>query len=305
MRPDDFFLNPWTPVVFGVAYFAITKTLSHYQDGKNRMQGKRWKAFVVIHNMILAVYSGWTFASTAPAFFGAFWRAFNEGGTAGLLHVLCDSDTAAWAATQFVSARPYFAYTFYISKFYEVIDTAIILAKGKRVGMLQSYHHTGAIWTMFAGFRTGAFPIWIFVVFNSFIHTLMYIFYTCSALKIPFPTFLKKSLTKLQITQFLIGGSLAASYLFIQLPTFAQHKDAVLDKLSFGQLSLESVARMGTQCVVDQGQRAAVWLNVAYLIPLTYLFGAFFVKSYQAKSKAAQKKAKIASEAKAGGIKAE
>ena len=67
----------------------------------------------------------------------------------------------------------------------------------------------------------------------------------------------------------MIGGSLAASYLFIQLPTFALHKDAVLDKLSFGQLSLESVARMGTQCVVDQGQRAAVWLNVAYLIPLT------------------------------------
>ena len=60
VTPDDFFLNPWVPVVFGVLYFAVTKTLSHYQDGKNRMQGKRWKAFVVIHNMILAVYSGWT-----------------------------------------------------------------------------------------------------------------------------------------------------------------------------------------------------------------------------------------------------
>ena len=41
----------------------------------------------------------------------------------------------------------------------------------------------------------------------SFIHTLMYLFYTCSALKLPFPTFLKKSLTKLQITQFLVGGA--------------------------------------------------------------------------------------------------
>lgn len=57
---DDFFLNPWTPLAFGLIYFAVTKTLSHYQDGKNRMQGKRWKAFIVAHNMFLAVYSGWT-----------------------------------------------------------------------------------------------------------------------------------------------------------------------------------------------------------------------------------------------------
>lgn len=39
----------------------------------------------------------------------------------------------------------------------------------------------------------------------------------------------------------------------------------MLDKLSFGQLSLESVARMGTQCVVDQGQRAAVWLSASLI----------------------------------------
>lgn len=68
--------------------------------------------------------------------------------------------------------------------------------------------------------------------------------------------------------QFLIGGSLAASYLFIQLPALAQTSPLV-EGLSFGNLSVESVARMGTQCVVDTAQRAAVWLNVIYLIPLS------------------------------------
>lgn len=58
----------------------------------------------------------------------------------GLVHVFCDTDMAAWTATQF----PFFCYTFYLSKFYEVLDTVIILAKGKKVGMLQSYHHTGS-----------------------------------------------------------------------------------------------------------------------------------------------------------------
>lgn len=92
------------------------------------------------------------FSSTAPAFFGAFWRSWLEGGLPGvfplavarrgagpeadcvfspkgLIHVFCDSDMAAWGATTF----PYFCYTFYLSKFFEVIDTAIILAKGKKV----------------------------------------------------------------------------------------------------------------------------------------------------------------------------
>lgn len=106
----------------------------------------------------------------------------------GLLHAMCDTTMTLWSETVFTKQ----AYIFYLSKvssverlhghfgadlseqFYEVIDTAIILAKGKKVGMLQSYHHTGAIWTMFAGVRTSATPIWIFVCFNSFIHSVMY-----------------------------------------------------------------------------------------------------------------------------------
>lgn len=39
--------------------------------------------------------------------------------------------------------------------------------------MLQSYHHCGAIWTMYSAYVTQAMPIWLFVVFNSFIHSIM------------------------------------------------------------------------------------------------------------------------------------
>lgn len=119
------------------------------------------------------------FVSTAPAFFGAFYRGFVNGGISGLTHVFCDSDMsvprppsvrssylrlhsarrAAWTATSF----PRYCYIFYLSKFYEVLDTVILLGKGKKVGMLQSYHHTGAMWTMFAGYSTMSMPIWIFV----------------------------------------------------------------------------------------------------------------------------------------------
>ena len=59
-RRYDLFLNPATPIIFGIVYFITAKTLSHYSDGKNRMQGPIWNAVIVLHNIILAVYSGWT-----------------------------------------------------------------------------------------------------------------------------------------------------------------------------------------------------------------------------------------------------
>ena len=67
----------------------------------------------------------------------------------------------------------YYGWIFYLSKFYEILDTAIILAKGKKSSTLQTYHHAGAILCMWAGIRYMGPPIWIFVLYNSGIHALM------------------------------------------------------------------------------------------------------------------------------------
>ncbi|GAA5880703.1 hypothetical protein JCM8547_007570 [Rhodosporidiobolus lusitaniae] len=348
-RPDgipfpsayDAFMNPITPFLFGVIYFAVAKTLSHFQNGKNRIKGRGWDVAVVAHNVFLAAYSAWTFVGTAPQIFGAFWRGWVSDGVAGLTHAFCDSQLSVWGSNTF----PRYTYIFYLSKYYEIVDTAILLLKGKKVGMLQSYHHMGAVWTMFAGYRSQAMPIWLFCVFNSFIHTVMYCYYAVTSMKLPFPQFIKRNITRMQITQFLIGGSLAASYLFIKLPdlpsfatsvdqaaaqfhtavdeaaaslhlaageaaasfssaageakaSFQSAADAAAAQLQGAASSLESsmgtLRREGAQCLVNAAQRSAVWLNVAYLIPLTYLFAAFFVKTYRrgaaAKARAAQEK---------------
>lgn len=67
----------------------------------------------------------------------------------------------------------YYGWIFYLSKFYEVLDTMIILAKGRRSSTLQTYHHAGAMLSMWAGIRWMSPPIWIFCWYNSGIHTLM------------------------------------------------------------------------------------------------------------------------------------
>lgn len=57
------------------------------------------------------------------------------------------------------------------------MDTIIILLKGRRSSLLQTYHHAGAIITMYMGYNYRAHPIWIFTTFNSFVHTIMYAYY--------------------------------------------------------------------------------------------------------------------------------
>lgn len=82
----------------------------------------------------------------------------------------------------------FYGWLFYISKFYEVVDTFIILAKGKKSSVLQTYHHAGAMMCMWAGIRYMAPPIWMFVLVNSGIHALMvsFVLPTCLLLSLPF-----------------------------------------------------------------------------------------------------------------------
>lgn len=67
----------------------------------------------------------------------------------------------------------FYGWLFYLSKFYEVVDTMIILLKGKKSSFLQTYHHAGAMLCMWAGIRYMSPPIWMFVFVNSGIHTIM------------------------------------------------------------------------------------------------------------------------------------
>lgn len=149
----------------------------------------------------------------------------------------------------------------------------------------------------------------------------------------------KRTLTTLQITQFLVGASYAMSHSFISYvipvtttitetvtpsaptassasaaaaaePTAATGLLENLKALVFGAASKVSEAaaavsqpaaseaepqiRVRTetnyvtqQCITTDGSTFAIWLNVLYLAPLTYLFVKFFISSYLRSGKAA------------------
>lgn len=94
-----------------------------------------------------------------------------------------------------------------------------------------------------------------------------------TAFNIRVPTVIKRSLTSLQISQFIIGASAAMVHSFISYLVPVQAG-------GFG------TRYQKVDCIDTTGQTFAIWLNVFYLAPLTYLFMSFFVASYLRRSKA-------------------
>lgn len=160
-----------------------------------------------------------------------------------------------------------------------------------------------------------------------------YTYYTLTAFSVPIPNTLKRSLTTMQIIQFLVGVAYAALHSFVsysipvRVPFFKEAISVtanatssatatataanimdIIKKLLFRAVGGEGVAEnvnaahtpgiieqtnplgAGTikyrtayktiPCIDTSGQTLAIWLNVFYLAPLTFLFARFFVKSY-------------------------
>ncbi|CAO3571365.1 unnamed protein product [Mortierella alpina] len=206
-------------------------------------------ALVFVHNTILCIYSAWTF-------YGMFFAWKKALSTHTFMEAVCDTDGTFW------DSLGYYSYYFYLSKYYEIVDTIIILLKGRRSSLLQTYHHAGAIITMYMGYNYRAHPIWIFTTFNSFVHTIMYAYYAATSIGVKPPG--KKYITSMQITQFWTGTVLAFWY--------------------------ELGAPKG--CFSNPGSRFAIWTVLVYVFPLIYLFTAFARKMYGNRVRAAAAKGK-------------
>ncbi len=141
---------------------------------------------------------------------------------------------------------------FYVSKYYEFIDTWVVLLKGRSPIFLQTYHHAGIVLVMWALCVTHCTPVIVLVFLNSFIHTLMYTYYTVAAFGYSSP--LKHYLTSMQIIQFIIGLSITVPTHFM---TDANGKSRLTD-----------------------AQGVALWSVELYAVYLIVLFAQFYRESY-------------------------
>lgn len=230
-----------------------------------RVASRPWfKLLVLLHNVFLCVYSVWTFVGMLSTFSRTVAqmrvKTHLASRVVNFVHAVCDLENGVFQQNTEDHNLTVYGWWFYMSKFYEVLDTVIILLKGRPLLLLQSYHHAGAMMCMWLGIRYQSPPIWIFVVFNSFIHSLMYCYFSLACLKVRVPVVVKRCLTSMQISQFVVGGSLAVFHAFI--------------------FYTDVTGQNFNGCIRTSDQALPLFINVAYLAPLTALFAAFYIESY-------------------------
>jgi hypothetical protein len=199
------------PLTIASVYATSVVALNAYnRSGGNKpwaiSKTRAFRAFVIAHNVFLALYSLVTCIAMVRALKHTFPHYTEPNAVVGTVDALCKihgprglGDAATYNTTlnQWETKNPFihldsngipdstdvgrlwneglafWGWFFYLSKFYEVLDTAIIIAKGKRSTTLQTYHHAGAMMCMWAGMRYMSPPIWMFALVNSGIHAMM------------------------------------------------------------------------------------------------------------------------------------
>ncbi|RVX68202.1 hypothetical protein B0A52_08711 [Exophiala mesophila] len=296
-------LSPIVPATIALVYVSIVSVLNSVNANRKYKpwaisRTSIFKLFVMLHNTLLAVYSAWTFVGmynglrlSLPS-----WRTTTS--LSETVDVLCklhgprghgsaityNANTSAWTFTDRLlhlgpdgltpdssdvgrlwnEGLAFYGWIFYLSKFYEVIDTFIILAKGKKSSLLQTYHHAGAMLCMWAGIRYMSPPIWMFVFVNSFIHTIMYTFYLFNVIGIKVPKRIKQSLTTLQITQFVVGVFYAFSHLFVayQIPVSVPYIHRLGDAISSAAATVPAEASSSvSSAIAIASAGTAAWVK--------------------------------------------
>lgn len=180
-----------TPLVAIAGYLAYPKQL--------RINPTLLYLLSVIHNGLLVVFSAWTFVSLSQIL-------YNDG-------LVFQSN--------YYFQNPHFdtiIRLFYISKYYEFLDTFLLYLNGKSPIFLQKYHHIGAVicWHLTYVYKVDC--VWIPSIANSFVHTIMYSYYLGCLLKINQVRFIKKYITTLQLCQ-LFSTMLSCNVLYTQVET--------------------------------------------------------------------------------------
>jgi GNS1/SUR4 family len=155
----------------------------------------RWfRLFLALHNAGLAIFS----AVCAYHTWIIAWRHYNS---YGFVAVYCDLDGTFWSESNFGA----WAYIFYLSKYYEFVDTWILILKGKDASFLQVYHHTGIAFIMWCAVASQSSWLLFVALLNSVIHTLMYTYFCIKTISPKTEIRAAKYLTMAQIGQFVTG----------------------------------------------------------------------------------------------------
>ncbi len=188
-------LLAWMPVsCVLLAYIASIPLLAAVRDALGvSPRCRAVRAFALVHNVALALFSAWVAANA--------WPSLASRVATGGLVALCD----------FPPDEAWLSLVFYFSKYYEFVDTWLVVLAGKRPSLLQVYHHAGIVVVMRGALAAGAGPIVVLTALNATVHAAMYAYYALATVGIKWRN--ARLLTQLQLLQFVVGvGLTSVSY---------------------------------------------------------------------------------------------
>lgn len=145
-----------------------------------------------IHNIILSGGSLFVFSC---CLYEVIQRSNRENSSTWLLceHVDTRVEGSLW----------FWSFIYYLSKYYELLDTVLQLAQGKIPPnyFLHVYHHSCVILMGWVWVNSGASIQFIGLLFNCFVHVVMYYYFYLKSIGIS--PWWKKYVTTLQIVQFI------------------------------------------------------------------------------------------------------
>ncbi|KAJ9085479.1 Fatty acyl-CoA elongase/Polyunsaturated fatty acid specific elongation enzyme [Entomophthora muscae] len=160
-------------------------------------------------------------------------------------------------------------YINYLTKFYELLDTCFLVLRKKSLKFLHWYHHSMTALLCFTQLEGRTSVSWVPVLLNLGVHVLMYYYYFLATFNIK--VWWKKSITVLQITQFVID--LAVIYFCFYTQYTYKYGGSTFGSCSGGEF--------------------AAYFGAGLLSSYLLLFVEFFFKAY--KKPAAKPTEKIAS----------
>lgn len=205
-------------------------------------KSKPFKLFALIHNLLLCAYSAWTACNVIPLTISSLK-------THGMRDTYCTK--GLWNA-----GMHYWGFLFYLSKYWELTDTILLIIKGRSPSFLQVYHHAVTIMCAYGLQASHASVTFIFVGFNATVHTIMYAYYALTVLGVRLKA--KSAITAMQIVQFLTGILFAMPMFFLQ----------------------------DGRCA-NRAQKVAVGALILHAVYLTKLFIDFYKQAYRRRAKKA------------------
>jgi fatty acid elongase 3 len=177
-------------IVIGlIVYFASIVTLKKTVGDK--FKNVNFRYITAFHNFTIFLLSVFMFVGT---FLQIISRLSNNG-----FHVaFCDPTSSLENG-----GMSFWLYVFYLSKYYEFLDTFLLIIKGKDLEFLHVYHHSLTVFNCWFALESYSPFCWIGMALNTFVHCIMYWYYFNQSLGRNL--WWKIYLTQLQMIQFVIN----------------------------------------------------------------------------------------------------